>query len=91
MDLSKITTKTAFNYAYLTKKMFPYIKPLIPRIILALFIAMPLGLLDGVTAFALKPCAVRNNHFVPFADIQGRVFSAAETRHSSTPSVILPI
>lgn len=55
MDLSKITTSTAFNYAYLTKKIFPYIKPLIPRIIIAFLVAMPLGLLDGVTAFALKP------------------------------------
>ena len=55
MDLSKITTSTAFNYVYLTKKIFPYIKPLIPRIIIAFLVAMPLGLLDGVTAFALKP------------------------------------
>lgn len=55
MDLSKISTDTAFNYGYLTKKIFPYIKPLIPRIIIAFFVAMPLGLLDGVTAFALKP------------------------------------
>ena len=55
MDLSKITTSTAFNYAYLSKKIFPYIKPLIPRIIIAFLVAMPLGLLDGVTAFALKP------------------------------------
>ena len=55
MDLSKITTDTAFNYGYLTKKIFPYIKPLIPRIIIAFLVAMPLGLLDGVTAFALKP------------------------------------
>lgn len=55
MDLSQITTTTAFNYGYLTKKIFPYIKPLIPRIIIAFLVAMPLGLLDGVTAFALKP------------------------------------
>ncbi len=55
MDLSKITTSTAFNYVYLTKKIFPYIRPLIPRIIIAFLVAMPLGLLDGVTAFALKP------------------------------------
>lgn len=55
MDLSKISTETAFNYGYLTKKIFPYIKPLIPRIIIAFLVAMPLGLLDGVTAFALKP------------------------------------
>ncbi len=55
MDLSQISTSTAFNYGYLTKKIFPYIKPLIPRIIIAFLVAMPLGLLDGVTAFALKP------------------------------------
>ncbi|DAA88131.1 TPA: ABC transporter [Candidatus Gastranaerophilales bacterium HUM_5] len=35
--------------------MFPYIKPYMFRIICGFLVAIPLGLLDGVTAFALKP------------------------------------
>ncbi|DAA98353.1 TPA: ABC transporter [Candidatus Gastranaerophilales bacterium HUM_10] len=35
--------------------MFPYIKPYMFRIICGFLVAIPLGLLDGITAFALKP------------------------------------
>ncbi|MBP3924805.1 ABC transporter ATP-binding protein [bacterium] len=35
--------------------MFPYIKPVLPRAVINLIIAIPLGLLDGVVALALKP------------------------------------
>ena len=35
--------------------MYPYIKPLMFRIVLTFVLAIPLGLLDGVTAFVLKP------------------------------------
>ena len=55
MDLTKTQANTAFNYKFLTKRLFPYIKPLIPRILIAFSLAIPLGLLDGVTAFVLKP------------------------------------
>jgi len=55
MKLANTKTDNAFDYAFLFKRMFPYIKPLIPRIILAFALAIPLGLLDGATAFALKP------------------------------------
>lgn len=55
MDLSKTTTQNAFNYAYLSKRLFPYIKPVLFRVILGTVLAIPLGLLDGATAFALKP------------------------------------
>ena len=50
-----IDSKDAFNYKYLLGKIFPYIKPVLPRAIINLMIAIPLGLLDGVVAFALKP------------------------------------
>jgi len=53
--LQNTCTKQAFEYEYLLKKIFPYIKPYLFRIILGFLIAIPLGLLDGVTAFALKP------------------------------------
>ncbi len=55
MKLDKISTKTAFDYGYLLKRIFPYIKPLLFRIFLTFFLAVPLGLLDGATAFVLKP------------------------------------
>ena len=55
MKLSNIKTDNAFNYGDLMKKMFPYIKPVLFRIVVTFFLAIPLGLLDGVTAFALKP------------------------------------
>ena len=53
--LKSTQTDTAFNYGFLLKKIFPYIKPYLFRITIGFIIAIPLGLLDGVTAFALKP------------------------------------
>ncbi len=55
MKLNEIQTANAFNYKYLLDRMFPYIKPLIFRIIITFALAIPLGLLDGATAFVLKP------------------------------------
>lgn len=55
MKLSQTEAKNSFEYMWLLKRIFPYIKPLMGRIIMAFFIAIPLGLLDGVVAFALKP------------------------------------
>lgn len=53
--LKDTQSKDAFNYKYLLGKIFPYIKPVLPRAIVNLLIAIPLGLLDGVVALALKP------------------------------------
>lgn len=53
--LQKTASKDAFNYKYLLGKIFPYIKPVLPRAIINLAIAIPLGLLDGVVALSLKP------------------------------------
>ncbi|MBR3604860.1 MAG: hypothetical protein IKL52_02390, partial [Candidatus Gastranaerophilales bacterium] len=55
MKLDNIKTDKAFNYTYLLKRMMPYIKPLSFRILIAFILVIPLGLLDGVTAFVLKP------------------------------------
>lgn len=55
MKLKDTVSKDAFRYGYLLKRMFPYLKPVLFRAILGVIIAIPLGLLDGVTAFALKP------------------------------------
>ena len=55
MRLDVISTDRAFDYGYLLKRIWPYIKPVMFRIIIGFTLAIPLGLLDGATAFALKP------------------------------------
>lgn len=55
MKLDATKAQNSFKYGWLLKRIFPYIKPYWFRIILGFIIAIPLGLLDGVTAFALKP------------------------------------
>jgi subfamily B ATP-binding cassette protein MsbA len=55
MKLENTQAQKAFNYMYLTKKIYPYIKPVMFRVVLGFILSIPLGLLDGVTAFALKP------------------------------------
>lgn len=70
MELSQTQAKTSFDYAFLIKRIFPYIKPIIFRIIIAFSLAIPLGLLDGVTALALKPYidVVVNGNEMKFGD-----------------------
>lgn len=55
MKLKDTASKDAFRYNYLLKKIFPYLKPVLFRAILGILIAIPLGLLDSITAIALKP------------------------------------
>ena len=55
MKLNATTAQNSFKYSWLLSRIFPYIKPYLFRIFLGFLIAIPLGLLDGVTAFALKP------------------------------------
>src|SRR5574344_361929 len=55
MKLNNTTAEYSFKYKWLLSRICPYIKPYTFRIILGFLIAIPLGLLDGVTAFALKP------------------------------------
>ncbi len=53
--LQNTISKDAFQYSYLLKKIFPYIKPVLGRALINLAIAVPLGLLDGIVALSLKP------------------------------------
>ncbi|MBQ4114304.1 ABC transporter ATP-binding protein [bacterium] len=55
LKLKNTNSKTAFNYGYLLGKMFPYIKKVLGRAVILFLLAIPLGLLDGVVAFALRP------------------------------------
>lgn len=53
--LKDTTSKNAFRYSYLSRQIFPYLKPVLPKALLNLGIAIPLGLLDGVVALSLRP------------------------------------
>ena len=53
--LKDTTSKTAFEYGLLLRRIYPYIKSVMGRALLNLIIAIPLGLLDGIVALSLKP------------------------------------
>ena len=55
LKLKDTKSKYAFSYGFLLNKMFPYIKTVLGRTILLFLLAIPLGLLDGVVAFSLRP------------------------------------
>lgn len=55
MKLKDTVAQNSFDYAYLSKRIYKYIKPYLFRIILGFLIAIPVGALDGVIAYALKP------------------------------------
>lgn len=55
MKLSKTQAQNSFKYSWLLKRVFPYIKPVMGRAVLGACVALPVGMLDGVVAFALKP------------------------------------
>ncbi len=55
MKLSKTQALNSYKYSWLLKRIYPYIKPVMKRVVIGFLIAIPLGLIDGVTAFALKP------------------------------------
>lgn len=55
LKLKNTNTKNAFRYSYLLNKMYPYIRTVLGRTILLFILAVPLGLLDGVVAFSLRP------------------------------------
>lgn len=55
LKLKDTNTKDAFRYGYLLNKMAPYIKKVLGRATILILLAIPLGLLDGVVAFSLRP------------------------------------
>lgn len=55
LKLKDTKSQYAFRYGYLLNKMYPYIKAVLWRSILLFILAIPLGLLDGVVAFSLRP------------------------------------
>ncbi len=76
MKLKKTTAQNSFDYILLIERMFPYIKPYINRIVISFVIAIPLGLLDGISAFVIKPyidCAIGGDDFK--VEIFGCIFA----------------
>ena len=55
MKLEQTTSANSFRYGWLISRVFPYIRPFLGRAVLGLLVAIPVGMLDGVVAFALKP------------------------------------
>jgi len=55
LKLKDTKSKNAFKYGQLLKRMYPYIRKVLGRTILLILLAIPLGLLDGVIAFSLRP------------------------------------
>lgn len=55
MKLSKTTAQNSFKYSWLMGRIYPYVKPVLGRLILGFLVAIPVGLLDGIVALALKP------------------------------------
>ena len=55
MKLSKTKANNSFRYSWLLSRIYPYIKPVLGRLILGFLVAVPVGLLDGVVAYSLKP------------------------------------
>ncbi|MEI8390332.1 MAG: ABC transporter ATP-binding protein [bacterium] len=54
MKLSEINNDKSFDYVYLYKRMWPFVKPYLFRGILGILIAIPVGLLDGAPALGIK-------------------------------------
>lgn len=55
MKLKDTKAEKSFNYLWLSKRIFPYIRPFLPVILLGLIVGIPLGLTDGIISFSLKP------------------------------------
>ena len=55
MKLNTTTGKNSYRYGWLLSRIFPFIKPFLGRVFIAFIIAIPVGILDGVVTFALKP------------------------------------
>ena len=55
MKLKDTQAQNAFRYSWLVSRIYKYIKPFMFRAILSVLVAIPVGMLDGVVALALRP------------------------------------
>ena len=91
MKLKDTVSKDAFRYGYLLKRIFKYVKPFWGRALLGVLIAVPLGLLDGVTSFALKPYMdyVINGNPENTAKVFGYIFHTQATMALIIPPAVV--
>lgn len=54
MKLNEINNDKSFDYKYLYKRMWPYVKPYLLKSILGILIAIPVGFLDSAPALGIK-------------------------------------
>ena len=87
MKLESTKAKNSFKYGWLLSRIWPYIKPYMFRIILGFLVAIPLGLLDGVTAFALKPYM---DYVIGGKNLEFSIFKHAFLITSAQMAFILP-
>ena len=88
MKLDATTASNSFRYGWLLTRVWPYIKPYLFRVFLGFLVAIPLGLLDGVTAFALKPYM---DYVIGGKNFEFTILNHACVINSIQMSVILPI
>ena len=88
MKLNATAAQNSFKYGWLLSRIWPYIKPYLFRIFLGFAIAIPLGLLDGVTAFALKPYM---DYVIGGKAFEFSIFNHQYTITSLQMSFLLPI
>lgn len=88
MKLEATTAKNSFRYGWLIAKIWPYIRPYWFRVLLGFLVAVPLGLLDGVTAFALKPYM---DYVIGGKTLEFTVFNHNVIITSLMMAVLLPI
>ena len=55
MKLQDTTASNSFRYGWLLGRIFPFIKPVMGRVILGFLVAIPVGALDGIVSVSLKP------------------------------------
>ena len=87
MKLSKTQAENSFKYSWLLSRIYPYIKPYMTRVIIGFLIAIPLGALDGVVAFSLKPYM---DYVVGQKDLVFTLFKHTYTIEWSTIALVIP-
>lgn len=87
MKLSTTTAKNSFRYSWLLSRIFPYIKPYMARVLIGFFVAIPVGALDGVVAFFLKPYM---DYVVGQKDLIFTVFNHTYTISWSSLAISIP-
>ena len=87
MKLEATTAQNSFRYSWLLKRVFPFIKPVMARVVLGFLVAVPVGLLDGVVAFALKPYM---DYVVGQKDWVFTVFSHTYTVSYTLMAMVIP-